>query len=429
MSALARWFNTKGAKVNGYDKTPTPLTDELQKTGISVHFEENIDAIPKDTQLVVYTPAIPSEHKELSYCKRQDFPVMKRSQVLGLLTKGHYTIAVAGTHGKTTTSSIIAHILKHSGVDCTAFVGGIMTNYNSNVLLSESDDIIVVEADEYDRSFLTIHPNISVITAIDDDHLDIYGNSKNMSQSFVQYAGQVKEGGLLLLKSGLEIISKESQSYSSKEVCDHYATNISIENGEYIFDYLSFSQGIDSIHFSLPGRHNVENAIAAIAVAEELGVKPDDIKKAIACYKGVKRRFEYIIKEDHLVFIDDYAHHPEEIKACVTAVKEMYPKRKVTGIFQPHLFTRTRDFAVDFGKALSGLDEVILIPIYPAREEPIKDVSSDMLLPLIDHANKIFCNKEDLVNKLESENIEVLLTIGAGDIDQLIEPIKRQLLK
>lgn len=429
MSALARFFKAKGVQVSGYDKTQTALTDELCEEGISVHFDENIKMIPKDIDLVIYTPAIPKEHKEFIFLKEKGIEIHKRAEILGLITQNVYTIAVSGTHGKTTITSMIAHILKLSGKDIFSFIGGISKNYKSNLILSEKNSIAVVEADEFDRSFLQLHPDIAVISAMDADHLDIYGNQDYMIESFRLFASQIKENGKLFLKKNLELtgIVIKPITYSAKEKADYYATDIRIENGYFNYtincpDNLSIK--ITSI---VPGKHNVENAVVAAAVSLNLGVKPNEIKKALQRYSGVCRRFDYRIKDDDLVFIDDYAHHPEEIKACINAARELYPGKKITGVFQPHLFSRTRDLANGFVESLSMLDELILLDIYPARELPIEGISSDNLLKKIPSNNKMVCRKEDLIDELIKRKLDVLITIGAGDIDQLVEPIEKSL--
>jgi len=435
MSALARYFHSQGKHVVGYDKTPTSLTDELIQEGIEVHFEDSIEIAQQKTKnkkqetLIVYTPAIPKDHAELNYCLSNGFTVKKRSEVLGLITNNHFTIAVAGTHGKTTTSSMIAHILRSSGVNCLAFLGGISKNYDSNLLLPadpKKETVVVVEADEYDRSFLALHPDIAVITSMDADHLDIYGDKKFMEESYRLFARQVKENGTLIYKKGLDIgeIKAKQKQYSLSNHCDYSASEIKIENHQYFFIWNDGKNSIRRLSSQMPGRHNVENAVAAVAVARQLGVDADNIAEAIRTYSGVKRRFDYQIKRDNLVFIDDYAHHPEELRACISSVKELYPGKRITGIFQPHLFTRTRDFVDGFAKSLSLLEELILLPIYPAREKPIEGVTSKIIFDKATVVNKLMCRKEDLIRELATRKIEVLLTLGAGDIDQLVEPIK-----
>jgi UDP-N-acetylmuramate--alanine ligase len=450
MSALARYFNAMGKSVSGYDKTRTTLTDELVAEGISVHFEDDVKLIPADITrqtsevLVVWTPAIPKEHSELKYFQKNGYEMMKRAGVLGMITEQTFTIAVAGTHGKTTTSSLIAHILRSSEVDCTAFLGGITQNYGTNLLLSENlknlkkknriRPITVVEADEYDRSFLTLHPDIAVITSVDADHLDIYGDQKQMEETYSKFANQVKEGGVLIIKKGVDKVlviektGKKLVTYSLHQSSDYYARKIAIKKGEYIFDVVTPEQAIRGMLLGIPGKHNVENAVAAVAVAQHMNVFSGNIKNALATFRGVKRRFEYHVKTKDLVYIDDYAHHPEELRACISAVKEMYPSRKVTGIFQPHLFTRTRDFANEFARSLELLDELILLDIYPAREKPIEGVTSEMLLEKVRTKNKKLVHKKELVQELKGRELEVLITLGAGDIDAMIEPVRNELM-
>jgi UDP-N-acetylmuramate--alanine ligase len=429
MSALARYFNWKGIRVSGYDKTPTPLTAELIKEGIPVHFDENISALPKGIGLVIYTPAIPKEHKELVYLRKNNFEIRKRAEILGMITEGVFTVAVSGTHGKTTITSMIAHIMKQAGKDIFSFIGGISKNYRSNLVCSKNNSIAVVEADEFDRSFLQLHPDIAVISAMDADHLDIYGSKDYLVESFRLFADQVKKNGKLFLKKSLDLknVNPAVITYSAKEKADFYAKDIRIEKGSFYFTVCCPGNKKIQIKAGVPGMHNVENAVAAAAVAVELGIKPADIKKALQTYSGVVRRFDYRIKEKELIFIDDYAHHPEEIKACVNAAKELYPDKKITGIFQPHLYSRTRDLADGFAKSLAMFDELILLDIYPARELPIKGVTSEMLLKKVKMKNKMLCSREDLVEELIKRKLEVLITIGAGDIDQLVGPIEKSL--
>lgn len=434
MSALARYFNKLGKKVAGYDKTETPLTKELQNEGIQIHFEENIDVIPseilnnKEKTLVVVTPAVPKNHKEWNFFIDNGYNIVKRSQLLGLITKESTTIAVAGTHGKTTTSSILAHIIKQSNRACTAFLGGIAKNYNSNLLLSDEKGLVVVEADEYDRSFLTLFPTMAIITSMDSDHLDIYGNKEYMEESYRLFAQQVKENGLIVAKKGLVLgvnISAIVKTFSINEQADFMAKNIRVEDGKFVFDFISSELKIENIVFGMPGRHNVENAVAAIAVALNIGVGANTIKSGLASFEGVKRRFEFHVRTSNKIYIDDYAHHPKEIKACINGIKELFNNKKITGVFQPHLYTRTRDFADEFAESLDMLDECILLDIYPARELPIDGVSSKMILDRMKIANKQLLTKEELIKYITKKQPEVLVTLGAGDIDQLVEPIKK----
>ena len=447
MSALARYFNAMGKSVSGYDKTPTKLTDELITEGIDIHFEDNINLIkseirnPKSEILIVYTPAIPNDHKELNYFRNNNFNIKKRAEVLGMITETCYTIGVAGTHGKTTTSSLIAHILKTANLDPSAFLGGITQNYNTNLLLSNSlknselrtqnSELVVVEADEYDRSFLTLHPEIAVITSVDADHLDIYGDKKHMEESYSLFAGQVRSK-LILNKKIVNKISSGNKAitYSVNDTtANYFAQNIKIENAAYQYEVVTPTGIFKNMTLGLPGLHNVENSIAAIAVACLMKISEATIREALRTFRGVKRRFDYQIKTNNLVFIDDYAHHPEELKACISSAKEMYPGKKITGIFQPHLFTRTRDFADDFAKSLDLLDECILMEIYPARELPIEGVNSKMLLDKMKLSKKKICQKKDLVKEVSKRKLDVLLTLGAGDIDTFVEPLKNELMK
>lgn len=441
MSALARWFNKNNYFVAGYDRTSTTLTKKLEQEGIAIHYEDSIDAIPrevtssKDTSLVVYTPAIPKSHQELNYFKNNDFTLQKRSQVLGLITSGFYTVAVAGTHGKTTTSSMIAHLLKHSGRDITAFLGGIATNYESNFISNEKrdqDTVAVVEADEFDRSFLALNPDVAVVTSSDADHLDIYGDKSSLQTSFREFIGKIKADGKLFIN---EKIAEEltADSYNG-EVCTYginrgqfFASNIIINDGFFEFDYSDERYKIERLKLGVPGFHNVENATVAIAIALGLRLAPEEVRQGIETYKGVKRRFEYLIRSEHIVFVDDYAHHPVEIAAFLNSLKALYPNRKITAIFQPHLYSRTRDFAEGFAESLSLADEVILLDIYPAREEPIEGVTSEMIFKDISVDRKAMCSKAELLNCLRERDLEVVATIGAGDIDQLVLPVKEYL--
>ena len=431
MSALARYFHTVGVKVYGYDKTQTPLTCRLTDEGIQVHYDDDIKNIPSEIELVVYTPAIPADNKELIYFKDKGIKLQKRSEILGILTQEHFTIAVSGTHGKTSITSMIAHVLNYSGKKITAFIGGISKNFNSNLVLNNNPEMIVVEADEYDRSFLTLHPDIAIITAIDADHLDIYKTKEALEESFYMFAGQVKKNGKLIVKNNIPLPVKfynKKQNYSLTDG-EYHTENIRIKNHAYTFDLISKNRCLRDLSLGIPGRHNIENAVAAFAVADMLEINDENIRGALASYTGVDRRFDYKLKEKNIVFIDDYAHHPEELKAIILSVKELYEGKKITGIFQPHLFSRTRDFADEFAQSLDLLDEIILLDIYPARELPIAGVSSLMLLDKIKNKSKVLYSKEELIEKINNRQLEVLLTLGAGDIDQLVEPIKESLIK
>jgi UDP-N-acetylmuramate--alanine ligase len=430
MSGLARYFCHLGCIVCGYDKTPTDLTDALRHEGIQVVFEDNCELIPKsfrdldDNTLVIYTPAIPKDSEILGFFQRKEFVLWKRSQVLGLISKGKFTIGVAGTHGKTTTSCMVAHILKDSGKDCSAFLGGIASNYETNVLFG-NNDIVVVEADEYDRSFLTLYPDIAIITSMDADHLDIYGDHSQLTESFKLYASQIKEGGQLIHRKGLPL--DNGFTYSISETADAVAENIRIENGNFYFDFKSEGVSITNIKLGIAGLHNIENSVAAIKAALLVGVSAYAIKSALESFRGVKRRFEYIVKNDNHIYIDDYAHHPEELRAAITSVKKLYPNKKLTTIFQPHLFTRTRDFVDGFAEVLDMSDELLLLEIYPARELPIEGVTSAMIMDRMQLANKQIIGKQEAIDKIRSEHPELLLTVGAGDIDTLVQPLKSAL--
>jgi UDP-N-acetylmuramate--alanine ligase len=440
MSALARWFKYAGMKVAGYDRTATPLTHELLEEGMEIHFEDRIESIPgyltKEKTLIVFTPAIPKDHKQYNYLKSEGFNIVKRSEVLGLLTKNYKTIAVAGTHGKTTTSSLIAHILKSAGKDMVAFLGGITANYESNLVMHgkvSPQTIMVAEADEFDRSFLRLFPQTAVVTSADADHLDIYGDHLQMLSAYKEFMHQVNKGGYLVIHESIAKLAEE-EKHVTKETYgtnrgQFFASNIKADHGFFEFDLNGPGLKIEKIQLGVPGFHNMENAIAATMVAMKLGIDDKTIKEALASFHGVKRRFEFVLKKNGLVYIDDYAHHPAEIEAFLKSLKTMYAGKKITVVFQPHLFTRTRDFAEGFSKSLSIADEVLLLDIYPAREEPIPGITSDILYNDITSPVKIRCTKKDLMHKLESMDVEVLATVGAGDIDTMVRPIKEMLSK
>lgn len=428
MSALARYFVANGKQVAGYDKTQTELTSELEALGIDVHFKDSVDNVSKNfldskKTLVVYTPAISKEHSQLNYFRDHNFKVLKRSEILGLITENTYCLAVAGTHGKTTTTSILGHLLAECGVEVTAFLGGIAENYNSNLIL-KGPKVSVVEADEFDRSFLTLSPDLACITSMDADHLDIYGKKEALHDSFRDFVKKLKPNGKLFVKKGLPI---NGITYAVDEDADYSAINIRIKDGSYVFDVKTPSQYIKDFLFNLPGRHNLSNALIALAMAIELGCAPYSLASALASYKGVKRRFTYQIKTEELVFIDDYAHHPEEINAVHQAVREMYPNKEVLVVFQPHLFTRTRDFVNEFAESLSKFDSILLLEIYPARELPIDGVNSNWLLNKIENPNKALINKENIVPEIKKSNAQVIITLGAGDIGVEVNNIKEQL--
>ena len=423
MSALARYFKVNGKNVVGYDKTQTKITDSLVAMGIEIHFDDAIENIPKyfqkENSLVVFTPAIPSSHKEYNYLKEADFTTLKRAEVLGRITENTYCLAVAGTHGKTTTSSVLGHIMQPS--KATSFLGGIAEGYNSNLILGE-DKISVVEADEFDRSFLQLSPNIACITSMDADHLDIYGEHDALIESFNDFSNKVS--GTMIVAKGLPM---DGLTYAIDEKADYRAFNLKIEKGKYIFDVQTPKEIIENIELSLPGRHNVMNALAALALANEYGVSLEEIKQQIRTFKGVQRRFTYRINTDELVLIDDYAHHPTEIHAVVNSVREMYSGEKVLAVFQPHLFSRTQDFVDDFAKELSKFDELLLLDIYPAREIPIKGVNSQWLLNKIELEHKKLVSKENLIKDIKSSDAKVIVMLGAGDIGVLINEVVTEL--
>lgn len=440
MSALARYFNHYGKKVVGYDKTASALTRELEMEGIACHYSEdvkNLEALlsgfKKEEVLVVYTPAVPKTHEEYLFLSSNSYKILKRSEVLGEITRQFKTIAIAGTHGKTTTTTLVTHLLKTAGVNCYSFMGGISKNYNTNLLLGDSNDpnaYVVVEADEYDRSFLTLQPHIAVITSVDADHLDIYGDKNSVHESYFLFSKQVKKDGTLIVKKNVDNELKLTDKrliYSLNLDTGYCAEAIRIEDGAFHYNIKSPVEPVTGVVIGLPGLHNVENSIAAVAVAQQLGIKAETVKTALRSFQGVKRRFDYRVKTKELVYIDDYAHHPEELKAAIGAAKQLYPEKKVTGIFQPHLFSRTRDFADGFAESLDMLDECILLDIYPAREKPIDGVNSQMLLDKMKSENKWLVKKEDVIAFLQNRKLEVLMTMGAGDIDTLVEPIEKLL--
>lgn len=430
MSALARYFRHAGCLVAGYDKTETELTARLQQEGIRVQYtdepallEEVFMRLANET-LIIYTPAVPKDLALVTALAGTGQRLYKRSEVLGLISRNKYTIAVAGTHGKTTTSSLVAHILKNSGYNCSAFLGGITVNYDSNVLFADND-VLVVEADEYDRSFLTLHPDIAIVTSTDADHLDIYGDRDHMLESFRLFLQQLSPKGTRIIRNGLELAT--DISYAAGERADAYADAIRIQDGSYYFDYIQGADRIRDIRLGIPGRHNVENAVAAMAAARQLGIPDAEITEALGSFKGVRRRFEYIVQHEHSIYIDDYAHHPEELRACLTAVKSLYPDKKLTVIFQPHLYSRTRDFADGFAEVLAMADRLLLMDIYPARELPIPGITSAWLLQQVKLADKELLDAAAIVADVKTNQPELLLTAGAGDIDRLVAPLKEVL--
>lgn len=432
MSALARFFNERGAEVKGYDRTETDLTKSLKNEGIEMHFEDSLEAVDKGTQLVVYTPAIPADHKELNWYRDNNYPVYKRSDVLQWITESMFAITVAGTHGKTTVSTMIAHILRDTGFGCNAFLGGISANYEKNYWGSENK-VAVIEADEYDRSFLKLKPDIAVLTAMDADHLDIYGDLETMEEAFIQYTRNIKANGSLWAKHGLKhgsrLLADNKFSYSlQNDAATAYASEIKLSDGGYVFNVNGDGWLIEDVHLSVGGMHNVENITVAIAVAKQLEIDTDLIKKAVANFKGVKRRFEYIIKDEKHVFIDDYAHHPEELAALIKSAKALFPRKRCVVAFQPHLFSRTRDFAEGFAHSLDMADEILLLDIYPARELPMEGVSIKTITERMGNPNHTVLSKEGLIEYAAAAPIELLITAGAGDIDKLVQPMKAAIM-
>lgn len=448
MSALAKYYLSKNASVSGYDKTVTPLTRQMENDGINIHYEDSIDLLDKNAQLVVYTPAVPKDHKELNYYLHNNYEVIKRSALLGEITKPTFNICIAGTHGKTTISTMVAHILRHSGFGCNAFLGGISVNYNTN-FWSSDNNVSVAEADEYDRSFLQLSPDVALISAMDADHLDIYGTKENMEHSFVEFSERLRPGGLLLTNYNLPVKEFSAANHLRYSLRNHqadvFANNIKLLSGAYQFDVVTKSWQLNNIQLNMGGLHNIENAVAAITIAYHLNIDPEKIKNAVNDFKGVKRRFEYIIppateslnQENNVIFIDDYAHHPQELNALISGAKSLFPGKKCTVIFQPHLFSRTKDFADDFAESLDQADEILLLPIYPARELPMEGVTSNLILDKMKNKNVIVISKEELLQYINNGYLKtiqveargnILITAGAGDIDQLVQPIKEILL-
>jgi len=447
MSALARYFNIKGKSVYGYDKTKSDLCIELENEGIKIYYTDECLAIPQiiknagyNEALVIYTPAVSAENHVLSFFSNQGVKIFKRAEILGMISKKSFTIAVAGTHGKTTTSTMLAHILQQAGKATTAFLGGISRNYNTNLLLADTGSILVVEADEYDRSFLQIHPDVAIITSIAPDHLDIYEDENDLKMAFQQFASQIKSEGLLLVEKSIDFDFQppnggKKLTYSAKDKADYFAKNIRVQNGRMIFDMIvldlirgiAFDKIQKDIELQMPGNHNISNSIAASVAAYYLGLSFSDIKEGLASFKGINRRFDKHIDTEKIVYIDDYAHHPEEVSATIDATKQLYPLRELIVVFQPHLFSRTKDFANEFATSLQRADDLVLLDIYAARENPIKGINSKMLLELCNNPKKEVCSKNELLLILENKNIDVLLTLGAGDIGTLVEPIKYML--
>ncbi len=448
MSALAKYYLSKNASVSGYDKTVTTLTKQMENEGINIHYEDSVDLLDKNAQLIVYTPAIPKDHKELNYYLHNNYEVIKRSALLGAITKSSFSICIAGTHGKTTISTMVAHILRHSGFGCNAFLGGISVNYNTN-FWSSDNNVSVAEADEYDRSFLQLSPDIALISAMDADHLDIYGTKENMEQSFVQFSERLKAGGLLLTNYVLTVEKFSAANHIRYSLNDNdadvFSTNIRFADGGYQFDVVTNTWQLNNIQLNMGGLHNIENAVAAITIAHHLNIDSEKIKSAVNDFKGVKRRFEYIIApsskagehSSNVVFIDDYAHHPQELNALISGAKSLFPGKKCTVIFQPHLFSRTKDLADGFAESLDEADEILLLPIYPARELPMEGVTSNIIKDKMKHKNVRVTSKDELIQYIKNNYLKsiknesagsVLITAGAGDIDQLVNPIKEILL-
>lgn len=437
MSALARFFQAAGIRVSGYDRSPTKLTREMEHAGIAIHYEDDVQLAPKDVQLVVYTPAIPADHRQLAFYRSESYQVVKRSDVLQMISSSSFNICIAGTHGKTTITTMVAHLLRHSGYGCNAFLGGISANYNTNFWSSERN-CCVIEADEFDRSFLKLSPDIAIISAMDADHLDIYGTEASVEEAFIAFSNRVKPGGMLLVKQGLkrkdDLNQENLRTYSLNDAsAGNYASGIRTDEGSYCFNVHIGTERIDDVWLHMGGLHNVENMVAAITVAHHLGIAHEKIKEAVAAFLGVRRRFEYIVKNSSLVYIDDYAHHPEELRALLGGVRSLFPERKCTIIFQPHLYSRTRDFATGFGKSLDLADRVILLPVYPAREQPIPGVTSELVAEKMSLSEKSTASKEAVMawirdayrQEVDAGPPAVLVTAGAGDIDTLVEPIKK----
>ncbi len=431
MSAMARYFHSKGIDIYGYDKTPSALTDELIQEGMIIHFNDDPSQIPGDIDLAIFTPAVPQSLQEFKFLKESGIPMLKRAQVTGKITEGKTTVAIAGTHGKTSISSLTAHILMQAGFPVSALIGGISKNYQSNFITSGKEEIIVVEADEYDRSFLHLHPDIAVISAMDPDHLDIYGTAGEMNLSFNEFARNIKTGGTLIIRNGLSLDLNPDTikiNYSADEPSGIFATNLRIEKSVQVFDISSSEHQHGSVKLQVPGRHNVENALAAAAVCRALGVDWAKIIEGIESFTGVRRRFDIRIQQPDRVYIDDYAHHPRELEAFISAVRQLYPGKKLTGLFQPHLYSRTKDFAAGFAQSLDLLDEIWLLDIYPARELPIPGVTSELILNLMLQENKMVLTRDEVINRLKTDKPGIFLTMGAGDIDLLVDPIAKILL-
>ena len=439
MSALARYFHTKGFQVAGYDRSPTKLTTDLLTEGIIISFNSDVDEIPfvytkSDSTLVIVTPAIPQNHPQLKFFQEHNFTIQKRAQVLGDITRQNKGICIAGTHGKTTTSTITAHLLYQSQVSCNAFLGGIANNYNTNLLISTESNLVVIEADEYDRSFHQLSPYMAVITSVDPDHLDIYKTAEAYTESFDYFTSLIRQGGVLIIRKGIKIEPRLQKgvklyTYSMDDGGDFCAENIRTVKGEIHFDFVTPNDRISDVRLGVPVLINVENSVAAMALAWLNGVSTEELRTGISSYSGIYRRFNVVYKSDKIVYMDDYAHHPSELRVSIASIRNLYPGRKITGVFQPHLYSRTRDFAPAFAEALSQLDELILLDIYPAREKPIEGVDSELILRDVKLENKILCSKENLLPLLKEKQLDILVTFGAGDIDKMVPLIKDQLKK
>lgn len=431
MSALARWYKQQDAAIYGYDLNSSPLTDELINEGMNIHFEANISQLPENIDIVVYTPAVPSDNIELVYLKNKGIPMIKRSELIGKITNDFFTIAVAGTHGKTSISALAAHLLKQAGVNVTAFVGGVCKNYNSNLILSKLTEYLIIEADEYDRSLLHIESNIAVISSMDKDHLDIYQDHEDIKTTFKKFARKLPRNGVLIHNSKIgpfDGIPGKHITYDIKNDASISASNIHVSKGKFVIDIDTEIGKIENVEIQVPGIHNIENTLAAVAIAIEIGLSLKEIKTGISTFKGVERRMDFRINNEKIIFIDDYAHHPEEIKATISAVKRLYPNKKITGIFQPHLFSRTKDFSDEFAVELSELDELILMEIYPAREKPIEGITSKTILDKVNNKNGRIMGEAEILEYLSDNQPEVLLTMGAGDIGLLVKKIESQIL-
>jgi UDP-N-acetylmuramate--alanine ligase len=431
MSALARWCKNQGAQIYGYDLQPGKITDQLISEGMIIHFTPNVDLIPENIDMVVYTPAIPQDNLEYCYLKETTIPILKRAELIGRISQDFYTIAIAGTHGKTSISALTSHIFKTAGQNISAFVGGICRNYNSNLILSKSTDYLIVEADEFDRSLLHISPNIAVVSSIDEDHLDIYDDYDDIKSTFEDFISKLNSHGTLIYQNDLgpfESTEYKKITYSASHTASTFAENIRIKNGKFLIDVKSQSSEIKDLEIQVPGLHNIENTLAAISISLVCGLTTKSIKQGIETFLGVERRMDYRINNDEIVYIDDYAHHPEEIKATISAIKMLYPNNKITGIFQPHLYSRTRDFATEFAKELDNLDEILLMEIYPAREKPIIGITTNTIKSKMKNNSCWILDKTEILDKIRNEKPEVLLTLGAGDIGLLVTEIENEIL-